>query len=65
MLTETGIVKHYVNVQIGNSQEKISCAVTHIYAGTHTHTAVPLPSSPAVSGKGCFSSVYKLKQRIS
>lgn len=43
-LTESGVVKHYGDVQIRNSQEKISCSVTHANAQkstrrqTHTQT---------------------------
>lgn len=39
-LTEKGIVKHYGDVQIRNSQEMISCSVTHAckHAKMHLHT---------------------------
>ncbi len=42
-LTESGIVKHYGDVQIRNSQEEISCSVTHAlqtHKNAHAHTAL-------------------------
>lgn len=70
VLLRAGIVKHYGDVQIRNSQEEISCSVTHtcMRANTHrcTHTRRPtLPSSQAVFlAKAPFRTLAREIQRM-
>lgn len=72
-LTESAIVKHYGYLQIRNSQEEVSCSVTHVCKNTKmltsTHAQVeihsfPLPSSPAVSWPGLFFHTLAVMQRM-